>query len=68
MKTVNLKHYQKDFQSAALRWWSTLSINEMKAFERAHGIVGRMARKSEIAAIYDARSEIDVLDEDFNYL
>ncbi len=50
---MNLKHYQKDFQAEAIAWWRTLSINEMKAYEKANGIVGRMARNSEIAEIYD---------------
>ena len=51
----NPKHYQKDFQTEAMRWWSgTLSINEMKAFEKKHGIIYDRAMPSEIAAIYDA--------------
>ena len=53
---MNLKYYQKEFQAMAIAWWRTLSINEMKAHEKAHGIVGRMARNSEIAEIFDSIS------------
>ena len=50
---MNSKHYQKDFQSVARKWWNTLSINEMKAFESKHKIISSMASASEIAAIYE---------------
>lgn len=46
------KHYQKDFQTKANAWWRTLSINEMKAFERQYKVAGSMALPSDIAAIY----------------
>ena len=49
------KHYfDKPFRVLANRWWRTLSINEMKSFEKKHGIISHMAGQSEIAAIYDA--------------
>jgi hypothetical protein len=50
---MNPKHYNKTFQAFAWDWWSTLSINEMKAFEKKHGIIFDMALPSEIARIYD---------------
>ena len=51
---MNMKYYQKEFQAEALRWWRTLSINEMKAFEKQYKIVGYRALRSEIAEIYDS--------------
>lgn len=51
------KHYDKAFQAQAREWWSSLSINEMKALERKHGISG-MATPQEIAAINDTEQHI----------
>jgi len=49
----NPKHYQKEFQAVALKWWShTLSINEQKRFEQKYKIIYDMAIPSEITAIY----------------
>lgn len=50
---MNLKHYNKDFQNKAMTWWRTLSINQQKEYEKAHGIIYDMALRSEVAAIYD---------------
>lgn len=50
---MNEKYYNKDFQSKALKWWRTLSINEQKAFEKKLPIMGDNARHSEIAEIYN---------------
>ena len=49
------KYYDKAFQAKAFQWWRSLSINEMKSFERQYGISRfcRMAIASEIAEIYD---------------
>jgi len=46
------KYYDKEFQAKAWQWWRTLSINEMKEFERKHGLIS-MAVASDIARIYD---------------
>ena len=40
----------------ALKWWRSLSINEMKSFERKYKSIYDMASVSEIAAIHEAES------------
>ena len=52
---MNSKYYNKAFQAKAFQWWHSLSINQMKTFERLYGISRfcRMAIASEIAEIYD---------------
>lgn len=50
----NPKHYSdKEFRDKAFAWWSTLSLNEMKALEKKHRIISYRANAAEIAAIYD---------------
>lgn len=39
-------------------WWRSLSINEMKAFEKKHKTIFGMATASEIVAIYKAEHGI----------
>ena len=39
-------------------WWRSLSINEMKAFEKKHKTIFGMALPSEIVAIYKAEHGI----------
>ena len=53
MIKYNPKHYDKVFQSEAIKWWRTLSINEQKAYEKKYSTIMGSALKSEIAAIYD---------------
>lgn len=51
---INLKYYHdKDFQAEAARWWRSLSINEMKAFENKYKVVYRPALPQDVAEIYD---------------
>ena len=54
MIVYNPKYYDKKVQANALNWWSTLSINEQKAFETKHGTIYGRVMNSEVAAIYDA--------------
>jgi hypothetical protein len=53
MIKYNPKHYLEASQTAAHRWWSSLSINEMKALEQKAGIIYARAMPSEIAAIHE---------------
>lgn len=52
MIKYNSKNYDQVFQSEAIKWWRTLSINQMKEFERKYQTFG-MATLSEIANIYN---------------
>jgi hypothetical protein len=47
------QHYLKEVQDLACRWWSSLSINEMKALEKKHGTIFGRAMPQEIAAIHE---------------
>jgi|LSQX01.2.fsa_nt_gb hypothetical protein len=49
---MNPLYYDKAFQAEANAWWRTLSINEMKAYERQFQTIMGMALPSEIAKIY----------------
>jgi hypothetical protein len=50
---IKPKYYNRDFQSVAMKWWRSLSINEQKAFEKKHGTIYGRAIRSEIAEIFD---------------
>lgn len=53
---MKLTHYQKDFQRKALQWWSSLSINEMRALEQKHNAIrlsGGPTLRSEIARMWE---------------
>lgn len=50
------KHHKKEYQFEAYRWWRTLSINEMKAFEKKHETIYGPAMPCEVAAIYEIES------------
>jgi len=50
---INYQYYDVKFQTMAICWWRTLSINQMKAFEKKHSVIGDMASDSEIAYIWD---------------
>lgn len=52
---MNMKYYARTFQNEANKWWRTLSINEMKAFEKKHNAIriGGVTLPSSIAEIYD---------------
>ena len=52
-KELNPLYYNKAFQAEALKWWGTLSINEMKAFEDKYHAIHRPATPGTIAEIYD---------------
>jgi hypothetical protein len=55
---INPKYYTKEFQSFAMAWWKSLSINEQKAFEKKHGTIYGSAIPSEIAEIFDKETEV----------
>jgi hypothetical protein len=50
--TYNPKYYDQDFQQESNKWWCTLSINQMMAFEKKYNLLHH-ALPSEIAEIYD---------------
>lgn len=53
MNTYNPKYYNKDLQREAIKWWATLSINEMKALENKYKTIYGIATNSEIAEIME---------------
>lgn len=55
---MNSLYYDKQFQSKANVWWNTLSINEMKAFEKQFFSAHQgFAIPSQVAEIYHTTQE-----------
>jgi len=61
---MNLKYYQEEFQSKAMQWWRTLSINEQKAFEKKYQavVINGLALGSYIAEMFDKEGALFPLD------